>query len=78
MNKVSLLFSKSLCFSSLFSSGCEVNILPVRRLHPTGGSADAEHYGGVRLAHLLHCYVQVPWLPGVHQHPKNYCGQQVG
>lgn len=59
-------------------SGCEVDILSVRCLHPAGGSADAEHYGGVRLAHFLHRHVKVPWLPGVHQHPENYGGQQVG
>lgn len=52
-----------------YLSGCEVNILPVRRLNPAGGSANAEHHGGVRLAHLLHRHVKVPWLSGVHQYP---------
>lgn len=62
-----------LCFA-----GCEVDVLPVRSLHPAGGAADAEHHGGVRLAHLLHRHVQVPRLPGVHQHPQDDGGQQVG
>lgn len=58
-----------------FFSGCEVDVLPVRCLHPAGGSADAKHHGGVRLAHLLHRHLEVPWLPGVYQHPENYRGQ---
>lgn len=63
-------------FVCLFS-GREVHILPVWCFHPAGGSADAEHHGGVRLAHLFDRHVQVPRLPGVHQHSKNDCRQQV-
>lgn len=59
-------------------SGREVDVLPIWRLHPAGGAADAEHHGGVRLAHLLHRHVQVSGLPGVHQHLEDDSGQQVG
>lgn len=59
-------------------SGCEVNVLPVWRLHPAGGAADVEHHGGVRLAHLLHCHIKVPGIPGVYQYFENDSGQQVG
>lgn len=62
----------------LVRPGREVDVLPVWRLHPAGGAADAEHHGGVRLAHLLHRHVKVSGLPGVHQHLEDDSGQQVG
>lgn len=62
----------------LVRPGREVDVLPVWRLHPAGGAADAEHHGGVRLAHLLYRHVKVSGLPGVHQHLEDDSGQQVG
>lgn len=59
-------------------SGREVDVLPVWRLHPAGGAADAEHHGGVWLAHLLHRHIKVPGIPGVYQYFENDSGQQVG
>lgn len=75
----SSLDSCSLNLNLLFPchAGCEVNVLPVWCFHPAGGAVDVEHYGGVRLAHLLHSDFQVPGLPGVHQHLENDGGQQV-
>lgn len=77
-NKSPNQYSATSSLPSPLLSGCEVHILPVWCLHPAGGFTNAEHHGGVWLARLLHCHIQVPRLPGVHQHPKNYCWQQVG
>lgn len=62
---------------SLILTGCEVDIFPVWCFHPAGGSVNAEHHGRVWLACVLNCHVKVSWIPRVHQHPKNYSGQQV-
>lgn len=68
----------NLCSFLSNHSGCEVDLLPVWRLHPAGGVADVEHHGGVRLAHLLHRHIKVPGIPGVYQYFENDSGQQVG